>query len=136
MLMPTCMREPFGLVLIEAMMHGLNVIAPDAYGPAEILTDGVTGWLFATGSASEQVQRMQEIWLHLMENPETVRRVSLRARHQARSRYVLSQVKSEVLQVLQQVVERARITSGSERQVKQNRKQNTERRNAHVSHLI
>lgn len=106
LLMPTCMREPFGLVLIEAMMHGLNVIAPNAYGPAEILNHGVTGWLFAPGLESEQTQRVQRIqglWLHLIEQPDDVRQVALQARHQARSRYVLSQVKGEVLQVLKQV---------------------------------
>ncbi len=38
-------REQFGLVLVEAMACGLPCIAVDAFGPAEILEDGRTGWL-------------------------------------------------------------------------------------------
>jgi len=38
-------REQFGQVLVEAMACGLPAIAVDAYGPAEIVTHGETGWL-------------------------------------------------------------------------------------------
>jgi len=46
LLMPTRMREPFGLVLIEAMAEGVVVIAPNAYGPAEIISHNLDGLLF------------------------------------------------------------------------------------------
>ncbi len=35
--------EPFGQVVVEAMAFGIPVIAPDEGGPADIVTDGVTG---------------------------------------------------------------------------------------------
>ena len=38
-------REQFGQVLVEGMACGLPVIAKDAYGPAEIVDHGETGWL-------------------------------------------------------------------------------------------
>jgi glycosyltransferase involved in cell wall biosynthesis len=38
-------REQFGQVLVEGMACGLPAIAVDAHGPAEIVVDGVTGWL-------------------------------------------------------------------------------------------
>ena len=38
-------REQFGLVLVEAMACEVPVIAVDRFGPAEIVTDGETGWL-------------------------------------------------------------------------------------------
>jgi len=38
-------REQFGQVLVEGMACGLPAIAADAYGPAEIVDDGRTGWL-------------------------------------------------------------------------------------------
>jgi glycosyltransferase involved in cell wall biosynthesis len=38
-------REQFGAVLVEAMACGLPVVAVNAYGPAEIVDDGETGWL-------------------------------------------------------------------------------------------
>jgi glycosyltransferase involved in cell wall biosynthesis len=44
-------REPFGLVVIEAMALGKPVIAGAAGGPAEIVTDGVDGLLVAYGDA-------------------------------------------------------------------------------------
>ena len=45
--------EPFGQVVIEGMGAGLCVIAADSGGPAEIITDGVDGLLYQTGSASD-----------------------------------------------------------------------------------
>jgi len=38
-------REQFGLVLVEGMACGRPAIAVDAFGPAEIVEDGRTGWL-------------------------------------------------------------------------------------------
>jgi glycosyltransferase involved in cell wall biosynthesis len=38
-------REQFGQVLVEGMACGLPAIAVGAYGPAEIVDDGRTGWL-------------------------------------------------------------------------------------------
>lgn len=38
-------REQFGQVLVEGMACGLPAIAADAFGPAEIVRDGATGWL-------------------------------------------------------------------------------------------
>ena len=41
--------EPFGLVVVEAMAAGLPVVAADAGGPAEIITDEVDGLLYPLG---------------------------------------------------------------------------------------
>lgn len=38
--------EPFGMVILEGMMHGLPIIASNVGGPAEILDHGRTGLLF------------------------------------------------------------------------------------------
>jgi glycosyltransferase involved in cell wall biosynthesis len=38
-------REQFGLVLVEGMACGLPAVAVDRLGPAELVRDGVTGWL-------------------------------------------------------------------------------------------
>ncbi|HWT25309.1 MAG TPA: glycosyltransferase family 4 protein, partial [Solirubrobacteraceae bacterium] len=38
-------REQFGQVLVEGMACGLPVVAVNAYGPAEIVDHGETGWL-------------------------------------------------------------------------------------------
>ena len=39
--------EPFGQVVLEGMAAGLPVVAPNAGGPAELITDGVDGMLVA-----------------------------------------------------------------------------------------
>ena len=41
--------EPFGQVVVEAMGAGLAVVAADAGGPAEVITQGTDGLLFAPG---------------------------------------------------------------------------------------
>src|SRR5712671_2734761 len=38
--------EPFGMVVLEGMLHGLPIIAADIGGPADILQHGTTGLLF------------------------------------------------------------------------------------------
>jgi glycosyltransferase involved in cell wall biosynthesis len=42
-------REPFGIVVIEAMALGKPVIAGSGGGPAEIITDGENGLLVPYG---------------------------------------------------------------------------------------
>ncbi len=45
LLMPTQTQEPFGLVLIEAMQHGLICFASNGYGPKDILIHEESGIL-------------------------------------------------------------------------------------------
>ncbi len=46
-------KEPFGIVIIEAMALGKPVIAGDAGGPTEIITDGMNGLLTPYGDAEK-----------------------------------------------------------------------------------
>jgi alpha-1,3/alpha-1,6-mannosyltransferase len=45
LLIYTPTNEHFGIVPVEAMQHGVPVLAADTGGPLETVVDGVTGWL-------------------------------------------------------------------------------------------
>lgn len=62
MLLMTSIYEPFGLVLPEAMSCGLPVVAFDCpYGPADIITDGVDGFLIKNRNIDLFVQRVNQL---------------------------------------------------------------------------
>jgi glycosyltransferase involved in cell wall biosynthesis len=51
--------EPFGLVLLEAMQAGLPVLAFDADGPRDVLTQ-TSGWLVSRGDWPTRARRLAE----------------------------------------------------------------------------
>ncbi|MBR0059750.1 MAG: glycosyltransferase family 4 protein [Bacilli bacterium] len=62
LLLLTSLYEPFGLVLPEAMSCGLPVVAFDCpYGPADIVTDGVDGFLIKDRNIISFVQRVCQL---------------------------------------------------------------------------
>lgn len=61
-LLLTSLYEPFGLVLPEAMSCGLPVVAFDCpYGPADIITDEVDGYLIADRNIELFAQRVGQL---------------------------------------------------------------------------
>ena len=59
LLLLTSLFEPFGLVMPEAMSCGLPVVAFDCpYGPADIITDGVDGFLVKNRDINEFADRV------------------------------------------------------------------------------
>ena len=54
-------NETFGLVLIEAMMCGVCVVASDSGGPLEIIDDGVNGLLFKTFDADDLADKLAKL---------------------------------------------------------------------------
>lgn len=72
MLLLTSLYEPFGLVLPEAMSCGLPVVAFDCpYGPAEIITDEVDGFLIK----NHDIQAFADRVCQLIEDEELRRRM-------------------------------------------------------------
>jgi len=62
MLLLTSLFEPFGLVLPEAMSCGLPVVSFDcSYGPADIITDGVDGFLIKNRDVNEFADRVCQL---------------------------------------------------------------------------
>ncbi|MFI5310981.1 MAG: glycosyltransferase [Gemmatimonadales bacterium] len=74
-------REPFGLVVVEAMALGKPVIAGSAGGPAEIITDGEDGLLVPFGDVSG----LSRAILGLLDDPPRALRLGAAARTRARA---------------------------------------------------
>jgi glycosyltransferase involved in cell wall biosynthesis len=74
--------EPYGLALLEAMEVGLPVVAPAAYGPTEIVEDGVTGLLYEPGSAQAAARQV----LRILRDPDLARRLGAASLEAVRGR--------------------------------------------------
>lgn len=77
---PDLVVESFGLTLAEAMCFGVPVIAPPLGGPAEIVQDGVEGFLI---DARNLAAVSEKITL-LFENPELATKLSDNARRRSK----------------------------------------------------
>lgn len=61
MVVPSTSPEPFGLVAIEAFARGKPVLGSNAGGLADVVTHGVTGWLFEPGDTSGLAAVLREV---------------------------------------------------------------------------
>jgi glycosyltransferase involved in cell wall biosynthesis len=76
-------REQFGQVIVEGMACGLPTIAADAFGPAEIVQHGETGWLVEP----DDVQSLANALVEAVNRPLERRRRGARAALEARARF-------------------------------------------------
>ncbi len=60
--MPSIWFETFGIVVGEAMSHGVPVLASRIGALAETTVDGVTGLLFESGNVDELAAKMRQLW--------------------------------------------------------------------------
>jgi glycogen synthase len=78
--------EPFGMVVVEAMRHGLAIAASAVGGPAEILDDGRTGILFPP----HDVESLAETLIRLAGDSSLRRRLGDAAMEEARRHWLWS----------------------------------------------
>lgn len=76
-------NETFGLVLIEAMMCRVCVVASDSGGPLEIIDDGVNGVLFKTFDVNDLTDKL----IQLQKNSELRENYAMAGRHKALERF-------------------------------------------------
>lgn len=86
-------REPFGLVLLEAMASGRPVVAPAAGGPLEIVAAGC-GRLYAPGDPHAAARALVD----LLGDPRQLRRAGDRARARAAERFTLASARRRWLE--------------------------------------
>jgi glycosyltransferase involved in cell wall biosynthesis len=72
--------EPFGQVIVEAMLAGVPVIASAAGGPAEILTNGVDGLLYPPGDVDALVEALQQVRASVLVRNDLITNARVRAR--------------------------------------------------------
>jgi glycosyltransferase involved in cell wall biosynthesis len=87
--------EPFGMVVLEGMLHGLAVAAAAVGGPAEILDQGRTGLLFPPRDAGALARTI----LRLVGDPPLRGRLGLAAAHEVRRRWLWPQVVEQMRRV-------------------------------------
>ena len=98
-LLLTSLYEPFGLVLPEAMSCGLPVVVFDCpYGPADIITDGVDGFLVKNRNIECFAKRVDQI----ISNYD-LRRQMGHAGIQSSQRYQVSRIMPQWVQFFEQL---------------------------------
>ena len=93
--------EPFGRVIVEAMLCGTPVVAAAAGGAMELVADGVTGWLVAPGDPVKLTMVIQQCY----ERPDLVKEIATTARIQASQRFDLTEIAGQIDRILIQVAE-------------------------------
>ncbi|HEV2122113.1 MAG TPA: glycosyltransferase [Chloroflexota bacterium] len=73
---PSQWEEPFGLVVVEAMAAGVPAVAPRHGSFPELITDGLDGVLFESGSSSS----LAAVFHHVEANPDWYDGLGLSAR--------------------------------------------------------
>jgi glycosyltransferase involved in cell wall biosynthesis len=76
-------REPQGIIAIEALMHGIPVVASDVGALPEMVNDRVTGRIFPAGDSAALANALVE----LLSDPDLCRRYGEAGREAANSRY-------------------------------------------------
>jgi glycosyltransferase involved in cell wall biosynthesis len=92
--------EPFGRVIIEAMLCQRPVIAAAAGGVIELVKDGKTGWLVEPGNVQQLTQAIINCW----QNPQLVTQVAQQAQQDASERFQLNRIQQQIDQLLHQVL--------------------------------
>ncbi len=88
--------EPFGRVIIEAMLCGTPVIAAAAGGATELVEPGKTGWLTPPGDMTALANQIN--WCH--SHPEVTEQVEHIARSMASKQFHLRTTQANIEQVL------------------------------------
>jgi glycogen synthase len=91
--------EPFGMVILEGMLHGLAVLAADVGGPSEIIAHGRTGLLFP----ARDVQALRSGLSWLLAHPAARRGIGLSAAREIRERWLWENKVTEMLSVYREL---------------------------------
>jgi glycosyltransferase involved in cell wall biosynthesis len=100
LLMPTRVRETFGLVIIEAMAQGCVVIATDAYGPSEIIDDKKNGLLFEPNNKNDLLNQIILVYF----NRNLFKKLQRNGYEHVKKNYNILHVKPKIESLLKAIV--------------------------------
>ena len=89
--------EPFGRVVVEAMLCGCPVVAAKAGGIVELVEHGNTGWLVPPGDST----LLADVITNCRQQPEATAIVAHQARDTASQRFHLNAINQQLAQLLQ-----------------------------------
>lgn len=88
--------EPFGRVIVEAMLCGRPVVATQAGGAVELVEPGKTGWLVPPGDARQLVAAIEAC----RQQPELARAIAHQAQTSASQRFELNEINRQLEHLL------------------------------------
>jgi glycosyltransferase involved in cell wall biosynthesis len=86
-------KEPFGIVILEAMNQGIPVIASDCGGPSEIITNGENGLLFESGNTRSLGDQIEKI----VNDPNLYADISIKGFESTKNKYDISIVGEKII---------------------------------------
>jgi len=92
--------EPFGRVIVEAMLCGTPIVAAAAGGVVELIEHGKTGWLMPPSDALKLADIIQQC----QSQPERAIAISHQAQQSASQRFNLETTNQQIAHLLKQVV--------------------------------
>jgi len=92
--------EPFGRVIVEAMLCGKPVIAAKAGGAIELVENHKTGWLVT----SENPQELAATIINCRQQPELCKTIGQQAQIDATQRFELTKINQKISQILSLVI--------------------------------
>jgi len=91
--------EPFGRVIVEAMLCGRPVVAAQAGGAVELVETGKTGWLVPPGEPT----KLASVIVSCLNQPEKTAAIAYQGQLAASQRFDLQVIEQQLTQLLNQV---------------------------------
>lgn len=92
--------EPFGRVIVEAMLCGRPIVAAQAGGAVELVETGKTGWLVPPGDS----QQLAAAIAKSRQQPELSSSIAGQAQIEASQRFLLSNINQQIAQLLSSAI--------------------------------
>ena len=92
--------EPFGRVIVEAMLCGRPIVAAKAGGAVELIDHGINGFL----TEPENIQELAVLINTCLKDPEKVANIAKTARKSAAERFDVKNINQQIAQLIESVV--------------------------------